>query len=233
MHLPKLTLVLLPGMDGTGELFADFIEATGLPCQIVRYSPDKSLSYAELLRIVRSAAPTSDPFVVVAESFSTPLAIQFAAANPPNLKGLVLCAGFATSPIRGPHRKICSLFAPLLFRLPLPGFVDGIFLLGKNASASLHARVIAALSAIQPKVLSARLRAIRSCDARGALQQIAVQTLYIQAQHDRLVPTTCIKEMREIKPDMNVATLAGPHLILQREPEQAAQIIANFIKQLV
>ena len=220
-------------MDGTGELFADFIEAIDVTCHVVRYLPDKSLSDAELLRTVQSAAPASEPFVLVAESFSTPLAIQFAGANPSNLKGLVLCAGFATSPIRGPFRKICSLFAPLLFRLPLPKFADRIFLIGKNAPASLHARVVAAITAVQPKVLYARLRTIRSCDVRGALQQIAVPTLFIKAQHDRLVPAICLDEMQRIKPDMGVATIAGPHLILQREPEQAAQIIENFIKQLI
>jgi hypothetical protein len=48
-----------------------------------------------------------------------------------------------------------------------------------------------------------------------------------------LVPASCLEEMRQVKPNMRVMTIAGPHLILQREPEQAAAIIANFVKQLV
>src|ERR1035437_1949808 len=86
-------LVLLPGMDGTGELYANFIAA--LPhrfeMEIVRYPVDVSLSYSELLCFVQSTIKDSEPFVLIAESFSTPLTIQLATTNPPNLKGLVLC----------------------------------------------------------------------------------------------------------------------------------------------
>lgn len=67
-------LVMLPGMDGTGELFADFVEA--LPdrfeVEVVRYPTNVCLSYTELMTFVQSAAPGSEPFVLIAESFSPP-----------------------------------------------------------------------------------------------------------------------------------------------------------------
>ena len=70
-----LKLVLLPGMDGTGELFAGF--AMALPewihPQVVRY-PREHLSLTDLLLTVRSALLKSEPFVILAESFSTPIA---------------------------------------------------------------------------------------------------------------------------------------------------------------
>jgi pimeloyl-[acyl-carrier protein] methyl ester esterase len=72
-----LKLVLLPGMDGTGMLFAGFV--TALPesfeTMTVRYPTDRPLSNLELEGIVRAACPVTEPFMLVAESFSTPLAI--------------------------------------------------------------------------------------------------------------------------------------------------------------
>jgi pimeloyl-ACP methyl ester carboxylesterase len=88
------TLVLLPGMDGTGELFANLVDAMPEPFELitVRYPTDQELSYSELKAFVQAACPVSRPFVLLAESFSTPAAIQYAATMPPNLCGLVLCA---------------------------------------------------------------------------------------------------------------------------------------------
>jgi len=53
MTLP--TLVLLPGMDGTGEMFAPFVSALGRSCNTlcVRYPGDVALGYAELEALVR------------------------------------------------------------------------------------------------------------------------------------------------------------------------------------
>jgi len=83
----RLTLLLLPGMDGTGELFADFITLLPSwiePC-VVSYPRDRRLSYDQLLPILKSALPSDEPFVILAESFSTPLAVMFAAETPKGL----------------------------------------------------------------------------------------------------------------------------------------------------
>src|SRR5271170_4693518 len=102
--LPKL--VLLPGMDGTGELFREFVHALpqGFETVSVRYSGDRWVGYTELLQEVGAACPAAERFVIVGESYSAPLAIQFAATNPTDLAGVVLCAGFARSPVRGWRR---------------------------------------------------------------------------------------------------------------------------------
>ena len=97
---PKL--VLLPGMDGTGWLLENF--AAALPAsmrpQIVRYPPTGCTSYAEVDAFLRSAGIDDEPFVLLAESYSSVAAIALAAATPTNLKGLVICVGFATPPVR-------------------------------------------------------------------------------------------------------------------------------------
>lgn len=226
-------LVLQPGMHGTGELFDEFMKAIPEPKHIeaISYPTDASLSYAQLLLLAQSFVPATDPYFILAESFSTPLAIQFAATNPTNLKGLILCGGFVSSPLTGPGRIAASLFASLLFRLPVFNFAMSHFLIGPNAPESLEAAVRSAVSSVKPEVLIARLRAVLSCDARQALSQVAVPMLYILATNDRVVPKFCLEEIRRIKPDIRAAEIEGPHLILQREPEQCADAVANFIDE--
>lgn len=105
------------------------------------------------------------------------------------------------------------------------------FLIGPNAPESLQAAVRAAVSSVRPNVLAKRLRTVLSCDARQALNRVAVPMLYIRATEDNVVPKTCLDEIRRIKPDLRVAEIDGPHLILQREPKQSANIVMEFIQE--
>jgi pimeloyl-ACP methyl ester carboxylesterase len=229
-----MKLVLLPGMDGTGELYAGFIAA--LPhrfeTQVVRYPVDLSLSYSELMRFVESNIKDSEPFVLIAESFSTPLAIQFAASKPPNLKGLILCTGFIASPVRGLRRFFASLLSPFLFRMRLSENAARILLLGPDAPPALLSVVKAAISSVRPEVLSARLRAVFDCDAREELSRVSAPILYLQAQQDHLIPASCFEEIRRIKPQISVVKIDGPHLLFQRKPKETADIIVESISRL-
>ncbi len=232
-QLPKL--ILLPGMDGTGELFRDF--ANALPEEfktvVVRYPTDNYFSYAQLSSFVESARPVSEPFVLVAESFSAPLAIQYAATKPSNLKALVICAGFVTSPLRGWRRFLCSRFAPLFFRVALPEIVAKHLLVGPCAPSSALAALRAAVSSVRPRVLSARVRVVLTCDARAELGQVAVPILYLQAKQDRLVGAWCSEEIRKMMPETTVMVIDGPHLLFQREPQLTADAIVKFIRRTV
>jgi len=229
----QIRLVLLPGMDGTGELFANLVAALpkAFETQTVRYPADCS-SYLELADIVRAAAPITVPFVLIAESFSTPLAIEYAATNPENLKGLILCAGFAASPVWGLKRTVISLLAPVLVRMRLPKFAAQHLLVGPNASTTLLKAVRSAVSLVSPRVLSARVRAVLRCDVRAELGRLAVPIVYVRAKSDRLVSASCSEEIQRIQPRSDVVSIDGPHLILQREPERTAEIIVRFVQQL-
>ena len=88
-------LILLPGLDGTGKRFADFIRVLmpGIDTQIVSYPTDLPLGYAELERRVCDELPGDRSFVLLGESFSGPIAIRIAVAPPPGLKGVILLWG--------------------------------------------------------------------------------------------------------------------------------------------
>jgi pimeloyl-ACP methyl ester carboxylesterase len=233
-QLHDLTLYLLPGMDGTGDLFSDFIAA--LPPNsktvLVRYPTDHFLSYSQLQNLVREKSPNS-PFVLLAESFSTPLALNYASTNPLNLRALILCAGFASSPLQTWRRHLASSLAPLVFRIPLQTFAVKRWLLGPDAPPSLVSALRRAVSQVNPGVLSARLRAILNRDARGALSKVTVPILYLRSNQDALIPAQCLEELRQLKPQMQVARIDGPHLLLQRQPVASANAVLAFTRTTV
>ena len=231
---PKLKLVLLPGLDGTGKLFKGLVEALSgsFETQVVSYPTNEITSYAQLAERLRSLFVDSEAVVLIAESYSSPLAIQLAARNPPNLKGVVLCAGFVTGPAGALIRFASLLIAPLLFRIPFPSRVARFWLLGREADTVLVESVQAAIASVNPRVLAFRVRDVLACDVRAELGQVGVPLLYIQATRDCLVRSRSFEEIRRISPQAEKAEIVGPHLILQQEPRSAAEIIGAFVRRL-
>ena len=230
---PK-ALLLLPGLDGTGSLFADFVAALPptMRAQVVRYPTDKFLGYPELSSLVGEVVLPEEAFVVVAESFSTPLAVKLAATRPLNLVGLVICAGFVTNPVAGWLLHLKPLVRSFTFGIPPPGVIINHFMIGAHAPAKLREDVRRTLRSVSPKVMALRVRAVMACDAREDLINVQVPILYIQARHDRLVGGDCFIEIQQLKPDTIWASISAPHFVLQREPDCAAATVIEFMQGL-
>jgi pimeloyl-[acyl-carrier protein] methyl ester esterase len=233
-HLAPKHLVLLPGLDGTGDLFADFIAA--LPeswtATTVAYPTDRFLRYAELRPFVSAGVPQVERFVLVAESFSAPLAVWYAATNPHNLAAVVICAGFVRNPLHGWSGAVRALAKPWLFNLKPPRTILEYFLLGGHASPGLLQRLQEALQRVSPGVLSGRLQEVLGCDARDDLRRTSVPLLYLEATYDRLLSSSCKDEFSKLRPDTVLRSVPAPHLLLQREPQKSAAVITGFISGL-
>lgn len=96
-----MKLVLLPGMDGTGRLFAPLLSRLdeSLEPVVIAYPEHEQLDYGQLHQFVRARLPEGEPFVLLGESFSGPVALTLAAAAPAGLCGLILCATFMRNPM--------------------------------------------------------------------------------------------------------------------------------------
>lgn len=227
------TLVLLPGLEATGNLFADFVSRLPPALTVIlgRYPTERFLSYVELVGYVRTIIPVGTPFVLVAESFSTPLAAMCAGTQPSNLVGLVMCAGFITNPARNwtPLAKV--LARSMVLRISPPRWFLQHFVTGINPPATLEANFREALRKVDAEVLAARLREILKCDTREELRRTEIPLMYIQAGRDRLVPPECFTEIQRVRPDAQLVSIPGaPHLVLQREPRKCAEAIVKFIR---
>jgi len=226
-----ITLVLLPGMHGTGSLFAPFLRELPdwVKPVVVSYPTDRPLDYTGHLDIVMAALPDDRPFVLLGESFSGPLALMAAARHPGGLRGVILCATFVTWPLTLAASVARLLVSLGLFRLKSRRLFVRL-LLGRNATDELRALFSGALARLKPEVLDARARAVMDVDCTAALRECRVQLLTMVADNDRIVARRCAESIHRIRPDSEIAHFSAPHLILQCAPTAAVRDICRFME---
>jgi pimeloyl-[acyl-carrier protein] methyl ester esterase len=226
------TLIVLPGLDGTGTLHGAFFDALRplLPkaARVIAYPSDAVLSYLQLEQLARAALPLSEPFLLLGESFSGPIALRIAADPPPNLVGLVLSTTFANKPL--PLARLLAWLARITPVRAIPSHVFSYFLLGRWSTTVLRKALQRALSDAGPSVLRARARAALEIDVTASLGNISVPTLALHASEDRLLGRSALRKLVKIR-GIRVVTIAGPHLLLQSAPDACAEAIAEFATQ--
>lgn len=225
----KATLVLLPGMDGTGDLFAPFLAVwpSDWPTQVIRYPLHDPLSYRELVELVRAALPPSQPVVLLGESFSGPVAVDLAASLGDRVIALVLCCSFVRSP-----SKALSFLRPLTRFVPFewaPGALVASTLLGHSAPPELRTLLLQALATVSPAVLRSRLQEVAAIDASRGLVACRAPILYLRATRDRVVPKAACDHVVGLQPSIRVVEMEGPHGLLQAAPREAADAVMDFL----
>jgi hypothetical protein len=123
------------GLGRNGSIIRGFVAALPKPITVtaVTYPSNKLLRYSELLSLVKPAIPESQSFVLLAESFSAPLAVEFAASNPSNPAALDICNGFVFKPPAGWSSIVKAVAQPWLFSLNAPRYILEYFLIGREA----------------------------------------------------------------------------------------------------
>jgi pimeloyl-ACP methyl ester carboxylesterase len=230
-HRDRATLVLLPGMDGTGTLFARFLRALdpAVRTVVASYPPDQEIGYAGLTAIARLLLPRDDPFVLLAESFSGPIGISIAASRPAGLCGLILVGSFARNP-----RPLVAPLRPLVGLMPIRGVPTGLLAwpaLGRFATPSLRSELADVLARVQPSVVRNRLRAMLETDVSELLSKVDVPVLYLRASADRLVPRSASAAFSFLS-RIRFADVDGPHFLLQASPAAAAAQIEAFLREV-
>jgi pimeloyl-ACP methyl ester carboxylesterase len=226
-----ITVVILPGMDGTGIELTDFVAALAPEFEaiVVTYPNDRPMDYADHEAVARTSLPIDRPFVLLGESYSGPIAISVAASAPPGLIGLVLCCSFARNP-----RPALSWLRRLVPFVPtrIPAAVPCWFLLGRFSTPRLENAIAQVLAQIAPEAVRARLTSIIDIDVTARLADVRVPMLYLRATRDRLVPPSVSQEISRTHPDAHVADVESPHLLLQTAPAIAARLLKSFASGL-
>lgn len=224
-----MLLVVLPGMDGSGELLSGFSAQIGddIPTIVVRYPHDRPMGYAELEAFVRALLPKDGRYVLLAESFSGPIAISIAGSAPSGLAGVILSASFARNP-----RPALRVLRPLLGVLPLkraPVALLSIVMLGRFATPQRRAALSKVLAGLLLSALRARVRAVLDVDVTPALRGVRVPLLYLRATNDRVVPSGCADVIVQAVPQGRVVEIEAPHFLLQSAAGSAAAAVKEFI----
>lgn len=229
-----MQFILLLGLHGGITLFEPFsrVRPSTLVSEIkpVGYPNDGPYDYVSAVNHVRSALPKVVNFILIAESFSGPIAIRLASERLPGLKGIILVSTFARSPW-APF-SLSRVPNELLTALPKHSIMSRWFLSGSCSVRGWGEELSDALNQIQKKAFISRLRAIDTIDVRTELYNINVPILYLQATRDLLVPPWRGTEINNIAKFGSMHRVKGPHMLLQKSPSSTWTVITDWVRNV-
>jgi pimeloyl-[acyl-carrier protein] methyl ester esterase len=223
----SLTLVLLPGFDGTGELFGHFERELGLqwPVRVVRYRDERT--FDDYVDSVAKLLPEKNA-VLVAESFSGPIALALLAKHPSRIHAAALCATFAITPFR-PLTRVARFVPSVLFgvRAGRRSMLRRLCL-NDSCDPQLMNEALATIDSVPPITIKRRLDVLAGIDMRSVCSRVDHPVLILQGTRDRLLGRRQ-QELRNLLPRATVRELEGPHLLLQSRPRASADAIKEFL----
>lgn len=171
--------------------------------------------------------------LLIAESFSGPLAIRLAALRPDEIGGIVLASSFCNAPLkRGIAISVALLPLRPLFLVKPPRSALRHFLIGDDVNDSELEVLRKVMEEIPSSTLSKRVRTIIELmqDDNPDLPDIPV--LILQAQNDNLVPWEAQSNLESYYPQAKTHWLEAPHLIFQRRPDECLRHIMDFASEI-
>lgn len=226
--------LILPGLDGTGLPLGPFAEAWSAHARtsVVAYPSDRFLEYDALADLVAGRMPPEGPVVLIAESFSGPVAARLAVAQPGRVAAVVLAGSFVARPWPWLPAAIAMPFCNgVTMRLGRDRSILRALLLNGHADPEAAARACEAVGSVPLDVLAARLR----CALRAAWSAPVCSTvpmLYLRATRDRLVHDYAVREARRRFVHATVVPIDAPHMLLETAPAAAASAIAAFLDRV-
>ncbi len=220
-------IVLLPGLDGTGELF-DRLAARLAPeiaVKIIRYPDDPSLGYAGYAEIVRNEIGSRAVYLL-GESFSGPVAVRVATQLGAQIRGVVLAATFVKNPWPAWLIRRAALVDPR----STPSHIRDAILMGTYGDQELVGKVDEIVRNLSRSVRAARLRAIAEVDVRPDFARLACPILVLHGRGDWLVRKSPIQRVVSQKGRARMVVIPGAHMLLQTRSVEAAAEIIHFTK---
>lgn len=225
-------ICLLPGLDGTGRLYAPLIAALAdtADIDVLAYDSTCFESYAALADMLQPAVERHDDIVLVAESFAGPLGVLLAHRHPPHIRALVMAASFVRSPL--PFSRIGALLVQRMPAVAPPLFALEHVLAGSGLPAPLRAEFEAIIATLPRAVLRQRALAALRADVTKELAALEIPVLYLQARHDRLIWPKAGREVIRLSRNARHAVIDAPHFLFQMAPLPAAAEIARWLDGL-
>lgn len=224
-----LKIVVLPGLDGMAALRSEFRAQLALEFQacVIEY-PVNLVRYDDLLDWTRTKLPAQN-YIIVAESFSGPLAIQLAAERPAQLKGLVFVATFAKAPRKLPT-AVWGLLRLVPLHLKMSSVIAQPLMMGRWRNAAFTNLFHESNKCVPASTIRGRVREVLSVDCAAKLDMIDVPYIYLGASHDRPVPLRAADDFGQGA--QSVRFVDGPHFLLQAEPKTATEHVEAFVSTL-
>lgn len=221
------TYTFLPGMHGDASLFpplAEYFHDESV--ELVEYPQNISQDYKSLEKWLSEHLDWSQPRVLIAESFSGPLALQIAAKFPQSVKAIVLAASFCAAPTN-PSLALLPLRPLMMLRPPCSTIRH--FLCGDSLDDAKVKALQKTVINIPAKVLSQRVRTMLTLEAADCPSLPHIPMLILQAQYDNIISWDAQNQLSTHYEHATVHWLETPHLILQTAPAECHSFIREFL----
>lgn len=229
-------VVLVPGMDGTGQLFYRQVPLLAQSHRVATYAlrdeaRDMGTLIADLATVIDVAAPTVKRALIVGESFGGVLGLSFALAHPAKVSGLVILNSF---PYFAPRIRLRMAIAGLTVlpwgAMQLVRRLTAFRLHSRHTHRDDMAEFMRRTAQATRRGYLNRLHVLRTYDVREALGGLSVPALFVAADEDHLVPSVKQAElMARLTPDASVRVLVGHgHICLIAPGVDLAEVIADW-----
>lgn len=218
----EMKIILLPGMDGTGKLFEPLLSLLPASTIVISLPQSGSQAYEFLAAHIAERLPNEE-FIIVAESFSGPIAALLAEQALENLKGIVFVATFLSCP--KPVLVYLAKMLPLksLLRIPFAkALISRYLLAGFN-----YTLFSAALKDVSNSTLKERLNSISTLHM--VKNNSNLRALYLSASCDYLVSSNQIGLFQKSFPNLQVECVQGTHFLVQSNPKACSEFIRKFV----
>lgn len=234
MASDSLIWTFLPGLHGTAELY-DVVKER-LPKQIqaefITLPTSGKQDYHTLTNWLDeelSHGFQGQKRLVIAESFSGPLALRWAEKRPDEVAGIVLVSSYCDAPL---NPGIALLPLRPLFMVKPPRKTLRHFLIGEDASEAEVAQLGSVVQAIPSSTLSKRVRSILGLMERDSPVLPNTPMMILQAQSDNLIPWEAQRKLEACYPNARTHWIESPHLMFQRYPELCLEHLLEFVSEI-
>ena len=222
-------IYLLPGIDGTGLLFEPLARAFGYRCRTTALSFQEETTLDDFIESASRQIP-GHRALILAESFSGPIALGLLARYPGRFQAAILSSTFARSPFSSFLGMNTLISKSFFSNTTLASLLLNRFCAGSELPQAVQELVAAVSSNIPPVVIKKRLHIMDTFDVRPLLSRISTPILYLAGLKDKLVSAGLRAELFENIPRICFKGVDGPHLLLQSQAAICADTIMNFLE---
>lgn len=230
-------VVLVPGMNGSGQLFYGQVPRLRRSFRVATYSlRDEARTIdelaADLTQVVETVAPVERRAVIVGESFGGAVALTFALRSPGHVAALVVLNSF---PYFVPQVRLRLAIAGLAIlpwgAMPLVRRLTAFRLHSRHTTRADVTRFIQLTADAGRDGYVNRLRLLQRFDVRERLHEIRPPALFLASEHDRLVPAVAqARYMTARVPGSAMRILEGHgHICLIAPDLDLEQILSQWL----
>jgi pimeloyl-ACP methyl ester carboxylesterase len=216
IHGDGRPVILVPGMNGTADLFYRQVPLLERGYRVATYSlRDDAESFdalaADLASVVDTVAAPERQAIIVGESFGGAVALTTALRHPDRIKALIILNSF---PYFGPQTRLRMAIAGLRVMpwgaMPLVRHFTAFRLHSAHTHRNEVRQFIARTVHATREGYLNRLTLLKRFDVRHRLRDIQCPVLFLAAEHDHLVPSVeQARYMAERVPGSVVRILEG------------------------